>query len=588
MGAHICKTASSLSIAIVATETDTTVTDALRRAVEGLFRLDREIGRGGMGVVYLAYDEQLHRDVAIKTLPPHLAADAQIRSRFLREARTAAALSHPHIVPIYSAAERDAVVYFAMGYVEGESMAERMARVGPFTPHELLPLLYQLADALGYAHSRGVVHRDVKAENVLLDVGSGNALVTDFGIARVSESQALTATGTVLGTVHYMSPEQVTGDALDGRSDLYALGVLTFFALTGRFPFERSTASAVVVAQVNSPPPRLSSLLPACPMSLEAVVGKLLAKAPGDRYANAETLKQALQMIEGDIAAHGRMLASRAETAARAAAPMSSTEAMQVWSRAAELQAHTGVVVPPPSFPPRGNDAPVTSGYDAALVKASAVDAGIDDKYVERALHEKAQLQRVAVAEVTAGSLMQKKPNVFFGAPIKLEYESAFDGELAGDDFEEIAEEVRRSLGEMVNVSAVGRTLTINTATSQGRQMGTVRALQLHLASRNGRTQVRIYEDLTNTATQWFGGLFPGLGMGLGALVGGLTANATHSPPIVIAAIAAWVVTAYFAARKIYGRSARRRDAQLRDILKRVVGRAQELIEQHREPQRLR
>lgn len=572
----------------MATDSDTEVTEALRRAVEGLFRLDREIGRGGMGVVYLARDEQLHRDVAIKTLPPHLAADAQIRSRFLREARTAAALSHPHIVPIYSAAERDEVVYFAMGYVEGESMAERMTRVGPFTPHELLPLLYQLTDALGYAHSRGVVHRDVKAENVLLDVGSGNAMVTDFGIARVSESQALTATGTVLGTVHYMSPEQVTGEALDGRSDLYSLGVLTFFALTGRFPFERATASAVVVAQVNSPPPRLSSILPSCPVSLDALVGKLLAKTPSDRYANAETLKLALQLIEGDVAAHGKTLAARADTDARAAAPMSSTEAMQVWSRAAELQANTGMVVPPPSFTRRDNVAPVTSGYDAALVKASAVDAGIDAKYVERALHEKAQLQRVSAAEVTAGASMQKKPNIFFGAPVKLEYESAFDGELSGDDFEEIAEEVRRSLGEMVNVSAVGRTLTINTSIAQGRQMGKVRALQLHLASRNGRTQVRIYEDLTNTATQWFGGLLPGLGLGFGALVGGLTSNATHSPPIVVAAIATWVATIYFAARKIYGRSARTRDAQLRDILKRVVGRAQELIEEQREPRRLR
>ncbi|MBL0169786.1 MAG: serine/threonine protein kinase [Gemmatimonadaceae bacterium] len=562
--------------------------DALRRAVEGQFRLDREIGRGGMGIVYCAFDVQLAREVAIKTLPPHLAADAQVRTRFLREARTAAQLSHPNIVPIYSAAERDGVVYFSMGFVDGESLAERVARQGPLSPADLVPLLDQLAAALGFAHAHGVVHRDVKAENVLLDRKTGRAMVTDFGIARVAETQPLTATGTVLGTVHYMSPEQVTGDALDGRSDLYSLGVLAFFALTGRFPLERPTASAVVVAHVNSPPWRLHDVLLHCPPELDALVAKLLAKAPGDRYPDAEALRRALREMTSGPPPLPRKVEYTTPGATRGTdVVFSSTEAQQVWSRAAELQANTGMITPPPVFTPRSHEEQVTRGYDAAVVKASAIDAGIDEKYVARALVEKAHAQRVSLAEVTPGELMQKKPNFFLGARTKLEYTAAFEGELAGDDFEEIAEEVRRALGEMVTVSAVGRSLTINTTHAGGRQMGSVRALQLHLTSRNGRTQVRVYEDLGNTAGQWFAGLGIGLGTGVSAMVGGLAANATHSPPVVIGAVVLWIGTVYSTCRAIFGRTVRKRDTQLRDILRRVIARAEQILEEKAGPKRL-
>ena len=573
----------------VVTGPDNQTVDALRRAVDGQFCIDREIGRGGMGIVYSAFDEQLQRHVALKTLPPHLAADAQVRSRFLREARTAAALSHPNIVPIYSAAERDGVVYFAMGFVDGESLAERIAREGPLQFDTVRPLLDELASALGFAHAHGIVHRDVKAENVLLDRKSGRAMVTDFGIARVAETQPLTATGTVLGTVHYMSPEQVSGDPLDGRSDLYSLGVLTFFALTGRFPFERNTASAVVVAHVNAPPPRLRDVLPNCPPTLDALVARLLAKSPSDRFPDAEALRSAVRGLSLEAPPlpmkHEYIKPGAGD---RAAAVLSSTEAQQVWSRAAELQANTGMITPPAVFTPRGNDELLTRGYDSAIVTASAVDAGIDEKYVARALMEKAQADRGARAEVTAGELMQKKPNLFLGARTKLEYTAAFEGELSGDDFEEIADEVRRALGEMVNVSAVGRSLTINTASAAGRQnFGPVRSLQLHLASRHGRTQVRIYEDLTTAAGQWFVGLGVGAGTGLSALIGGLTAATTHSPPLVVGMIALWLGTVFGTCRAIYGRTVRKRDAEMQDILRRVIARAEQVLDERRAAKRL-
>lgn len=559
---------TAIPVAVSTNDVDTDPTaQALIRAVSGQFRIDRQIGRGGMGVVYCAYDQQLHRDVALKTLPPHLAADPNVRGRFLREARTAAGLSHPHIVSIFSAAEREGVVYFAMGFVDGESLAERIARVGPLSAMDVVGLLKQLADALGFAHERGVVHRDVKAENVLLDKVTGKAMVTDFGIARVAETQPLTATGTVLGTVHYMSPEQVSGDTLDGRSDLYSLGVLAFLALTGRFPFERPTAAAVVVAQVNAIPPRVSEFVPSVPPALDALVTRMLAKSPSDRYANAAELRVALDgldlrppavvpVVQGD---NGRL---------------SSTEAQHVWSRAAELQANTGAITPPATFVSRTPQPLVTQGYDMALVRESAVDAGIDAKYVDQALVERSGM---AMALVQPGELMQKAPNIFVGARTKLEYTAAFDGELTGDDFEEIADDVRRAIGEIVNVSAVGRSLTIRTAIASGRHSHS-RALQLNLTSRHGKTQVRIYEDLTNDATVWFLGLGLGGGSAVMALTGGVVGNATSSAALVVAGVAASFVAIYSACRFMYGRRVRKRDTQLQEILHRVVGKAQELL----------
>ncbi|MEO7512151.1 MAG: serine/threonine-protein kinase, partial [Gemmatimonadaceae bacterium] len=257
---------------------------AFADALTGQYRLEREIGRGGMGIVYLARDLKLDREVAIKTLPHDLATDALIRERFLREARTAAALSHPNIVPVHRADELGPFVFFVMGYVNGQSIAQRVREQGPYPPARLMPILLDVASALGYAHSRGVVHRDVKAENILLDRADARAMVTDFGIARVAQSSQLTQTGAVLGTVAYMSPEQVAGEALDGRSDLYSFGVLAFHALTGRFPFESETPSAVLVAHVLNAPPPIRSVAPTVPAALGDIVDRLLAKDPARRY----------------------------------------------------------------------------------------------------------------------------------------------------------------------------------------------------------------------------------------------------------------------------------------------------------------
>ncbi|MCZ8203123.1 serine/threonine-protein kinase [Gemmatimonas sp.] len=484
---------------------------SLARAVGEEFLLQREIGRGGMGVVYLAEDTQLQRHVAIKTLPPHLAADPAVRERFLREARTAAALSHPNIVPIYSAAERNAVVYFTMGYVKGESLAERLARTGPLDVPSALAVMRQLALALEAAHALGVVHRDIKAENVLLDE-AGRAVVTDFGIARVSEAQPLTATGTVLGSVHYMSPEQVVGDTLDGRSDLYALGVLLFHLLTRRFPFERTTPSAVLVAHVNSAPPRVQSLRADVADDVDALVQALLEKQVGDRIASARLLLERLDALRVAPAS-----TPPAQVLAHGEAPLSSTEANAVWARAAALQANTGYHVPPPSFPAPASGEPLTRGYDVEAVKEAAVEAGIPTKYVERALAERHAASRVVT--VAKGTRMQKAPNPILGAYTKLEFESVVHGELSLEAFEDLADIARRALGDLITISAVGRTLTMSTSAARPGQNGMMRLLQITVAVRNGRTTIRAYEDISGVA----GGLYGGLGAGLGVALGSVT-----------------------------------------------------------------
>jgi len=266
----------------------------LQASLAGEYSLQRELGRGGMGVVYLARDVQLDRDVAIKVLPTHLATTAA-RERFLREARTAAGLSHPHIVPIHRVAEMGGFVFFVMSYVEGETLGERLRTRGPLPPADATRVMREVAWALAYAHGRGIVHRDVKPDNILVEAGTGRALVTDFGIAH-GGSDPLTATdpGKIMGTAHFMSPEQAAGEPVDGRSDIYALGVVGHLAVSGRLPFESENLPALLVRQATEEPPSVMRTAPGLPPALGAAIDRCLARDPNARFADGEALAAAL------------------------------------------------------------------------------------------------------------------------------------------------------------------------------------------------------------------------------------------------------------------------------------------------------
>jgi serine/threonine-protein kinase len=271
----------------------------LAEALGSAYTIEGEIGRGGMGVVYRARDERLQRRVAIKVLPPEFAFQQDIRERFTREAQTAARLSHPHIVPIHSVGEGEGLVYFVMGYVDGESVAARIRRRGQLPVEEARRIMMETADALSAAHALSVIHRDIKPDNILLEGTRGRVMVTDFGIAKALSSTSgatLTGIGVAIGTPAFMSPEQAAGERdIDGRSDLYSLGIVTYQMLTGALPFSAPSVAGILMKQITEPAPDLRAKRPDTPEDLAAAVTRCLEKDPENRWASADALRRALE-----------------------------------------------------------------------------------------------------------------------------------------------------------------------------------------------------------------------------------------------------------------------------------------------------
>jgi hypothetical protein len=269
------------------------------------YQIEELIGRGGMAVVYRAVDVRLDRPVALKILAPELAADDAFRQRFIRESRSGAAVDHPNVIPVFEAGEADGVLFIAMRYVSGQDVRALIEREGRLSTARTVSIVTQVASALDSAHAHGLIHRDVKPANMLLAAAGDGAsadhvYLSDFGLSKQSVSAAsLTGTGQFLGTLDYMSPEQVEGRPIDGRTDLYALGCATFEMLTGEPPFRREQNLAVMWAQVSTPPPPIRQLRPELPPDVDKVIATALAKSPGDRQASCLEFAAALRAACG-------------------------------------------------------------------------------------------------------------------------------------------------------------------------------------------------------------------------------------------------------------------------------------------------
>ncbi|MCC6245127.1 MAG: serine/threonine protein kinase [Gemmatimonadaceae bacterium] len=479
------------------------------------YAIKREIGRGGNGVVYLARDRRLDRLVAIKTLPPHLAKDASVRERFLREARTAGAMSHPNIVAIHSANESDSYVYFVMALVDGASLAAHIRAHDRLPARVVACYLRDVASALVHAHSRGIVHRDIKAENVLIERESGRALVSDFGIARIAEATPLTATGQMLGTVYYVSPEQVSGADVDARSDLYSLGVVGFLALTGRFPFESDLASAVLVSHVTKTAPLVMSYQPDVPPALAAVIDRCLMKDPSARFGSALDMVAALETVIAGLD-NPAMVSTALPPVPEREMRVSDTEAHAVWKRASELQALTGIQ-PRPVLIPGARDAQRGrfGGMTVRDVREAAVEAGIDAPYVEHALVE------IGVGAAPDAPLVSSRASTPIPSGVVARSETSswrrvartfeVEAEVASGDLERLINVLRDETGTMGRVEARSRELAWWTG-----RFG--RRLDVSMVPTHGRSHFRLTKDLTSSTLLAAVGTLTTVGFGSGAL----------------------------------------------------------------------
>jgi eukaryotic-like serine/threonine-protein kinase len=383
-------------------------------ALEQMFDVIRPLGMGGMGAVWLVRDAFLDRPVALKVLLDG-SSSADRRERFLREARTSARLEHPHIIDVFRADDTDGTVWFTMRFVDGESLGDRIRERETLPVLELLNTLREVAWGLAYAHARGVVHRDIKPDNILLDRDSGRAVLTDFGIARdtgTSDSN-LTIDGHVLGSVQYMSPEQASGDTVDGRTDIYAVGCVAFQALSGRLLFEGPPQS-ILVAHVTRPAPRLTDLAPNVPAAVADLIDRCLQKDPADRYQTADALAAALEAAMREV-----RQAEREIEDASPGALVSEEEAQKIWQRAAQLQAEAAHRLERNSrltaSAERKEELKESGGYRMREVEQAAEEAGISRQYVALALAERQSLPTQKGAGVVVSERMDRQFTTMHG-----------------------------------------------------------------------------------------------------------------------------------------------------------------------------
>jgi hypothetical protein len=345
------------------------------------YRIERRLGRGGMGVLYLALEPGLQRRVALKLIAPEAAADEVFAQRFAEESRIAASIEHPNVVPIYAAGEEDGVPFIAMRYVAGSDLGRRLSREGRLEPAAAVALIAQVGNGLDAIHAAGLVHRDVKPANVLLSAsdgaGAGHAYITDFGVARnVATNSGLTQTGRFVGTLDYVAPEQISGAAVDARVDVYALGCLLFKLLTGEVPFPRDGEAARLYAHLNDPPPAPSLYVPEVSMALDDVVVRAMSKQPDDRYPSAGDLGRAAEAaLRGDRVAIPERTVATGAAATRTAETMQPEPIEPIAEPTAETRAPEPTRATVTSGPNRGRGRLALGGGLAALAAVAVVAA---------------------------------------------------------------------------------------------------------------------------------------------------------------------------------------------------------------------
>jgi serine/threonine-protein kinase len=359
------------------------LTQLLVEATLGEFEILGELGRGGMATVYLAHDLALDRKVAIKVIAPALLSSPGAVERFKREARTAGALSHPHIIPIHSVRETQHLLYFVMKFVEGRSLDDIVREQRRMPIRMVQAILIETGQALAYAHRRGVVHRDIKPANIMID-GEGWAVVTDFGIAKVLESDSLTVSGAMVGTPYYMSPEQCAGKPVTGASDQYSLGVVTYEMLTGHPPFSGETIMEIMKGHFFEIPEAVATVRPDCPAALADAVTRMLAKDPAERWPSMDEAVGAMETtpLAQDDPVRGEMIAlARSSEALRRISRLSiPISPMPVgWTRARPLTSSNPAAAPPTVEAPTGDDAvePSSWGTVAKVAVTVALLAGL-------------------------------------------------------------------------------------------------------------------------------------------------------------------------------------------------------------------
>jgi hypothetical protein len=497
----------------------------LSDALEGRYALERVVGRGGMATVYLARDLRYARPVALKVLHAELSATLGAE-RFQREIQIAARLQHPHILMLIEAGEAAGQLYYVMPFVEGESLRQRLLRERRLPPAQVVPLVREVASALDYAHQHGVIHRDIKPENILLT--AGHAQVADFGVAKAvtaATDQALTRTGFPVGTVGYMSPEQAAGVAdLNERSDVYSLAATTYEMLVGEVPGMWPGEEAARAHRFTEAAPRHRAALDQLPGGVEPVLVRGLLLRDIQRYPTPGA-------FAGDLA-----------EASGPTPRFSTTAADQILARAAELDAA----------------APTTdAGLSLAGLKRIAGEVGIAPEHVARAAREVVRRNSQAI-----------RVNPLLGSATRLVIERTAEREFAESDTLALIEAIRSTIGNLGQVSRLGRELTWQTSHYAG-SMGRLVFVTLHAG--DGVTRIRIDENVRHLAGGYFGGIVGGLGGGgMGAAIG-IGLGVFHSGVAVAALVVSLLGGSYGLARTLFGTMVRKRSAELNELADRLV-----------------